>query len=161
MELVLDYFLRYGILVIFIIVFLEYMNFPGLASGPILGGIGVLSSKGILSFLVAILICIISGVLASTVLYYIGYFGGNKLMNKLIKKFPKLKIGFEKVNCFNDKGYKRIICRFLPAVRTLAPMVEGTTRLRFRSFFISSVLGISVYNIIMLLSGYLFGEILF
>lgn len=161
MELVLDYFLRYGVLVIFILVFLEYMNFPGLAAGPILGGIGILSAKGILSFLGAILICLISGVLASIILYYIGYFGGNKLIEKLVVKFPKLEKGFIKINTFSDKGYRRVLCRFLPVVRTLAPIAEGSARVKFTSFLISSILGIGIYNIIMLLGGYIFGGVLF
>ena len=42
---VLDYFSTYGLIFLFIIVFLEYMNLPGLPAGIIMPAAGILIAE--------------------------------------------------------------------------------------------------------------------
>ena len=64
-NLVVEYMLKYGIIFLFFIVYLEYLNLPGLLGGVILPAIGVLIANNKYSFFGVFIISILAGVLGS------------------------------------------------------------------------------------------------
>ncbi|MTP85329.1 DedA family protein, partial [Turicibacter sanguinis] len=66
---VLDYFSTYGLYFLFIIVFLEYMNLPGLPAGIIMPAAGILIASSDMNFMTALIVSIMAGLLGSYVLY--------------------------------------------------------------------------------------------
>ena len=51
----LDYLSQYGIVFIFIIIFLEYLNLPGLPAGIIMPVAGLWVSRGNMNFLIVVI----------------------------------------------------------------------------------------------------------
>ncbi len=91
-DAVLNYFATYGLTLLFVIVFLEYLNLPGLQSrnnNALFAGI--LASRNNQSIVLVVFISVVAGVLGSIVLYLIGYYGGAILLDKLGLKFPKVQ----------------------------------------------------------------------
>ena len=61
-NLVVEYILKYGIIFLFFIVYLEYLNLPGLPGGVILPAIGVLIANNEYSFFGVFIISVLAGV---------------------------------------------------------------------------------------------------
>ena len=82
-QIVLNYFSEYGLVFLFLIVFLEYMNLPGLPAGIIMPAAGILIAGNDMDFITALVISVIAGLFGSSVLYFIGYFLGKPILDKV------------------------------------------------------------------------------
>lgn len=155
-----NYFYQYGGIVIFVIVFLEYMNIPGMPSGIIMPLAGIWASKGGIGFLPALLLSIAAGICGSWVLYFIGRFGGSLVLKKYVQKFPKQKAFIDQaVDRIRSKGYLAIfIGKLIPTIRTLISIPAGVLQMDFARYTLFSALGIMVWNLAFVGAGYLFGE---
>ncbi|WP_341350003.1 DedA protein [Clostridium polynesiense] len=80
-----EYFTEYGPIIIFLIVFLEYLNLPGLPSGIIMPLAGIWAYSGIISLTSTIVISLIAGLAGSWGLYFIGKYGGDFIIKKVYK----------------------------------------------------------------------------
>ena len=159
MQVVIEYFAKFGLIFVFIIFFLEYLNFPGLGAAIIMPAIGIAVEKSGMNFLLVLGISIVAGELASYVLYGISYWFGKPILTKVYKKFPKSRKSIEKVHSYmenyGDKGV--LIIRLIPAVRTLIPFVAGMFRMNIVKFSIYSIIGITIWNAVLMYAGYAFG----
>ena len=70
----LQYIAKYGYIFLAIIVFLEYLNLPGLPAGIIMPAAGILIKSDGLSFIYTLIISVIAGFLGSFILYILGYY---------------------------------------------------------------------------------------
>ena len=52
---------------------------------------GLWISRGEMNFLFVLILSVIAGVIGSWALYFLGFYGGNFLLDKYINKFPKQK----------------------------------------------------------------------
>ena len=57
-QIVLNYFSEYGLVFLFLIVFLEYMNLPGLPAGIIMPAAGILIAGNDMDFITALVISV-------------------------------------------------------------------------------------------------------
>ncbi len=158
-----EYFAHYGAVFIFVIVFLEYMNMPGLGAAIVMPAVGIWCSQSGINLIFAILISACAGVVASWILYFIGAFFGEVFMNKYLPKHPKQKEFIEKkVEYIREKGHVGVfISRFVPAVRTLIPIPAGLVRLDFIRFTAFSFVAITIYNGALISAGYFMGDQVF
>ncbi|MGL4338556.1 MAG: DedA family protein [Turicibacter sp.] len=159
MQMVLEYFSMYGALFLFGIVFLEYMNLPGLPAGIIMPAAGILVAGADMKFSTALIISVIAGMMGSYVLYFLGYFLGNLLQDKYAFKYPKLQESLDKAIEFTDKhGNKGVfIARLLPVVRTIIALTAGMFKMKFWPFTLYSIFGITIWNFAFIYAGYAFG----
>ena len=67
-QIVLNYFSEYGLVFLFLIVFLEYMNLPGLPAGIIMPAAGILIAGNDMDFITALVISVIAGLFGRYVL---------------------------------------------------------------------------------------------
>lgn len=157
---VLEYLARYGLIFLFIIIFLEYLNFPGLGAAIIMPAIGVGALKFNINILLAIFISILAGVLASYILFYISYFFGKPLLTKVYNKFPKSRKAIDKTFYYVENyGYKGVlIARLIPVGRTLIPFIAGIFRMNILKFTLYSTIGITIWNTVLIYAGYAFGH---
>lgn len=155
-----NYFYQYGGIVIFVIVFLEYMNIPGLPSGIIMPLAGIWASKGGIRFGTALFLSTIAGICGSWVLYFIGRFGGSIVLKKYIQRFPKQKAFIDQaVDRIRSKGYLAVfIGKLIPAIRTIISIPAGVLQMDFIGYTLFSALGIIIWNLAFVGAGYLFGE---
>lgn len=159
----LNYFATYGLTLLFIIVFLEYLNLPGLPAGVIMPAAGILAAKNNISLPEIIFISLIAGILGSIVLYIIGYYGGAILLEKIAKKYPKTQNTIDKTGAIlRERGsFGLFLCRLIPVLRTIVSIIAGAVRVKFGKFLLYSTAGIFIWNLCFIFAGYFFGDILF
>lgn len=122
---------------------------------------GFLASVGILNLPVLALGCFVAAVLGDSV----GYWTGNRFGRKLFQKedswlfHKKYVVAAQQ---FYDKyGSKAIVlARFVPIVRTFAPIVAGIGAMSYRSFVIFNVLGGFIWTFGLTIMGYSLGKII-
>lgn len=160
MELIMQYFARYGGIAIFVIVLLEYLNLPGFPAGVIMPLAGLWAARGNIRFLPALAITVAAGLTGSMILYYLGYKGGELFLQKYLNKFPKQRPAIEKkLAWIRDKGSVGIfISKLVPMVRTLVSIPAGVSKMNLVQYTISSTLGIFVWNLFFVGAGYYLGD---
>lgn len=152
-----------GLLVITFIVFAENgLFFAFFLPGDYLVFLaGVFCGTGILDVPIAILlICMFTAaVLGSLVGYIFGKYFGDMFENRPDSFFFKKK-HIETTRSYFEKYGSRtlIISRFLPVVRTFAPILAGLVKMPFPAFLINNVAGGAIWIGALTGGGYLFGE---
>ena len=151
-----------GYLGIFGIIFSESglligLFFPG---DSLLFTAGFLASQGYLNILVLIILSFLGAVLGDS----FGYFFGKKLGPKVFQKedsFFFRKDHLVKAKNFYEKyGAKTIVlARFVPVVRTLAPVLAGVGEMRYATFFLYNILGGTLWAVGLPLLGFYLGNL--
>lgn len=158
-DTLLEYFSTYGQWILFLIVFLEYLNLPGLPAGIIMPAAGILISRSQMNFSSALFISVIAGLLGSIVLYCLGKYLGKPVVDKLQNKYPKMKKAVDKtytyVNKYGDKGV--FVARLIPVARTIISIVAGVFNIGLIRYLIYSTMGITIWNLAFIYAGYAFG----
>lgn len=150
----------FGVIGVIVIVFAESGLFFGffLPGDSLLFTAGLLSSQGILPFYFLIIGVFIAAVLGDNVGYWFGKKLGIKLFTKEDSFFFKKKYLSEAQHFYEKHGKKTIIlARFIPIVRTFAPIVAGIGNMNYRTFFIYNVIGGFVWSVGLTLLGYVLG----
>jgi membrane-associated protein len=151
-----------GLILVTIIVFAE----NGLFFGFFLPGDYLLFSAGLLcgtgNFPVHILLlwfCILSAsILGSYVGYLFGKYLGQRLLNaKDTWYFKREFIVKTRYYYIKYAGNTLIVGRFLPIVRTFAPILAGLIKMNVRKFMYYNVLGGTLWVSLMVLGGYFLG----
>ena len=159
-ETLLDWLGIYVYFGLFFIIFAE----TGLAVGFFLPGDSLLVVAGLFAAAgkLNLWIMLISLFIAAVVGDAVGYYSGKK-MGKAIFKRPKSRFfnpkHLEKANAFYEKhgGKTIIIARFVPIVRTFAPIVAGAADMRYKNFLVFNIFGGFLWVFSMLLTGYFLG----
>lgn len=159
-EVIMDYFVKYGGVAIFVIVLLEYLNLPGFPAGVIMPLAGVWAAKGNIHFIPAILITVAAGLTGSLILYWIGYTGGDFVLKKYLNKFPKQRPMIEKkLEWVRERGSMGIfLSKLIPMIRTLISIPAGVSKMNLVQYTVSSTLGIFVWNLFFVGAGYFLGD---
>lgn len=160
MEVIMEYFARYGGIGIFVIVLLEYLNLPGFPAGVIMPLAGIWAAKGQIHFVPALIITVAAGLTGSLILYWLGYKGGELFLQKYLNKFPKQRPMIEeKLSWVKEKGSVGIfISKLIPMIRTLISIPAGVAKMNLAKYTVSSTLGIFVWNLFFVGAGYFLGD---
>ncbi len=103
--------------------------------------------------------CFVFAVLGDSVGYYTGKRFGRKLFDKEDSKFFKKKHLVAAEEFFDRQGKTAIIlARFMPFIRTFAPIVAGIAAMRYQTFMQYNVVGGFVWAIGLTLLGYFMGR---
>jgi membrane-associated protein len=152
--------LTVGYVGLFAIVFAESGLFFGffLPGDSLLLTAGLLASRGLLDIAILLAILFPAAVLGDTVGYWFGAKVGPPLFKREESLFFKPK-NLMAAKAFYDKhGGKTItLARFMPFVRTFAPIVAGAVKMEYRRFLFFNLLGGVVWAIGMTLLGYYLG----
>ncbi|ACT95272.1 SNARE associated Golgi protein [Dyadobacter fermentans DSM 18053] len=152
-----------GLLVITFIVFAENgLFFAFFLPGDYLVFLaGVFCGTGILDVPILILLTsmLTAAILGSLVGYIFGKYFGDMFENRPDSFFFKKKHIETTRNYFEKYGSRTlIISRFLPIVRTFAPILAGLVKMPFTSFLVNNVVGGMIWIFTLTGGGYLFGE---
>ena len=150
-----------GLLGIFAIVFAE----SGLLIGFFLPGdsllftAGFLASQGIFDIKALTLICFVAAVTGDSVGYTIGHKLGRKLFRKKESLFfhPDHLIRAEK---FYEKYGKKtiVLARFLPVIRTFAPIIAGIGNMEYKTFLTYNIIGGFLWAVLIPITGFFLGK---
>lgn len=103
--------------------------------------------------------CFVFAVLGDSLGYYTGKRFGRKLFDKPDSKFFKKKHLIAAEEFFERQGKVAIIiARFMPFVRTFAPIVAGIAAMRYKTFMKYNVVGGFVWGIGLTVLGYFLGK---
>jgi len=152
-----------GLLGVWAIVFTE----SGLLFGFFLPGdsllftAGFLASQGFFNVWVLAIGCFVMAVTGDSVGYFIGHKYGRRLFNKEDSLFFH-KDHLIKANEFYKKhgGKTIILARFMPFIRTFAPIVAGIADMHYSTFLAYNVVGGFFWAIGVTLTGFFLGSII-
>lgn len=150
-----------GLLGVFGIVFAE----SGLLIGFFLPGDSLLFTAGFLASQGFINIWLLSlgSFIAAVVGDSVGYAFGHKIGKRLFQRENSLlfhKDNLLKAEAFYEKhgGKTIILARFMPIIRTFAPIVAGMGNMRYHSFLSYNIIGGFLWAIGLNLGGYILGN---
>ena len=152
-----------GVLGIILIVFAETGLFFGffLPGDSLLFTAGIFASQGYLSIEILLIGCIIAAILGDSVGYWSGKKYGRKLFDRDEGFFFKRKRLYD-AEIFYEKHGKStiIIARFVPVIRTFAPIVAGIGNMKYSSFISYNIFGGIFWVSGLLLLGYFLGGLI-
>ncbi|MFI9063105.1 DedA family protein [Streptomyces sp. NPDC053429] len=160
-----DYLIsHFGLVGILVIVFAESGLFAFLPGDSLLFTAGLFTASGDISeplWLVCTLI-VAAAILGDQVGYLIGKFFGPKLFSRPNSRLFKRE-NLDAAHDFMDKhGPKAIVlARFVPIIRTFAPMVAGAGAMKYRTFLAFNIIGGTVWGAGVTLLGYNLGQFAF
>ena len=152
-----------GHLAIWAIIFAESGLLIGffLPGGSLLFAAGFLASQGFLNIYALIVGCFICAVLGDNVGYATGKRFGYKLFSKEDSLFFHKKNIVKAQKFYDQHGKKTIVlARFLPVVRTFAPIVAGIAKMNYATFFKYNLIGGLVWTTGLSLLGFVLGNII-
>jgi membrane-associated protein len=122
---------------------------------------GVLASDGNLNILVILIGVFLAAVIGDQVGYTIGKRAGPALFKREDSRFFKQRYVERTKEFFEQHGPKTIVlARFVPVVRTFAPVLAGVGEMSRRTFTTYNVIGGFIWAIGVTLAGYLLGSVI-
>lgn len=161
-----DFLIRtFGFIGILVIVFVESGLLVGffLPGDSLLFTAGLLSAAGTLPSIWLLLVLIpIAAIAGDQVGYLIGRKAGPAVFNRPESRFFRQEYVEKSHDFFERYGARTIvIARFVPIVRTFAPVMAGASRMNYRSFVTFNVIGGTLWGIGVTTLGYFLGQIEF
>jgi len=153
----------FGYIGLFAIIFAESGLLIGffLPGDSVLFTAGFLASQGILDIKILVPFLFIAAVTGDSVGYLFGSKVGKKLFQKEDSIFFHKKHLLQAQKFYEKHGGKTItIARFLPVVRTFAPIVAGMGEMPYSKFFFYNLLGGFLWAVCLPLAGYFLGNLI-
>ncbi|HMF82578.1 MAG TPA: VTT domain-containing protein [Acidimicrobiia bacterium] len=157
----LESFGPWATIALFLIIFAE----TGLLIGFFLPGdsllftAGILASQGNLNIAVIAIGCFLAAVIGDQVGYTIGRRAGPALFRRPDSRVFKQKYVDRTKEFFEKHGPKTILlARFVPIVRTFAPVLAGVGEMSRRTFSTYNVVGGFIWAVGVTVAGYVLGE---
>ncbi|MDQ3472321.1 MAG: VTT domain-containing protein [Acidobacteriota bacterium] len=166
-KIIIDTLLAKGGLFVYVGLFFIVFAETGLALGFFLPGDSLLVVAGLVAATGKLNVALLIGLLfvAAVVGDAVGYYTGARLGPRLFKKKKSLLFRpshLQKAHSFYEKygGKTIVIARFVPIVRTFAPIVAGAAEMPYRRFVLFNVAGGFLWVTTMVLGGYFLGSVL-
>lgn len=152
-----------GIIGVILIVFAETGLFFGFffPGDSLLFTAGIFASQGYLDIWVLLVGCVIAAILGDSVGYWSGKKYGRELFDRDKGFFFKKKRLYDAEIFYEKHGKSTIvIARFVPIIRTFAPIVAGIGKMHYKTFLSYNIFGGITWVLLLLLSGYFFGGLI-
>jgi membrane-associated protein len=121
---------------------------------------GLFAAQGKLNLPVILVGCFVAAVAGDQVGYAFGNRVGPALFRRPDSRFFKQEYVEKAQGYFDKYGSKTIVlARFVPVVRTFAPIVAGVGSMRYRTFLTFNLIGGFLWAVGITLLGYFLGEI--
>lgn len=157
-----------GLYVVMLIVFAETGLFIGFflpgdflifLAGTLMNNYGQPYESDIMNWLYWSTLIFVCAVVGNLVGYAFGYKSGNYLFNMKDKWYLKKKHLYQAKEFYEKNGgFAIVIARFLPIIRTFAPIVAGVVKMNFRKFVIYNLLGGALWIYGLTIAGFYLGE---
>lgn len=139
-----DIIIHFGYFAFFVTIFAESGFLLGffLPGDSLLFAAGILASQGLLNIYVLIIGAIVCAIAGDSFGYYLGTKAGETLFNKPNSRFFKQEYVERTEAFFQRHGTKTIIlARFVPIVRTFAPIMAGVGSMKYSTFLGYNIIG--------------------
>jgi membrane-associated protein len=158
-----DLLVTFGTIGLFLIVFAESGLFFGffLPGDSLLFTAGLFAAQGTLNLPLILVGCFLAAVAGDQVGYVFGQRVGPALFRRPDSRFFKQEYVERAQEFFEKHGQKTIVlARFIPIVRTFAPILAGVGRMRYRTFVTYNVIGGLLWAVGVTLLGYWLGNLI-
>lgn len=146
---------KFGYFGIFLLIMIENL-FPPIPSEIILTFSGFVAEEAKLSLVLIIISSTLGSVVGALILYYLGYFLNDKIIN--ILKLNKNNTN-KTMTEFNKSGKKSVFFgRLAPIVRSLISIPAGIAKMNIMEFTILTTLGSLIWNTALIILGNMIGE---
>jgi len=144
---------------ILIMMALESMIFP-LPSELVMPFAGFLAIQGTFKFWMVVLFSSLGSIIGSLISYFLGYYGGNRLVKRWGKYFLLDEEDLLKTEqWFQKRGELTIfISRFIPVVRHLISIPAGIGKMNLEKFCFYTLAGATLWNTFLAYIGLKLGE---
>ena len=152
-----------GYLGVFAIIFAESGLFIGffLPGDSLLFTAGFLASQGVFSLPLLLVGCFLAAVIGDSVGYTFGRRVGPRLFQREDSVLFHKKNVYKAQEFYEKHGAKTIvIARFIPVVRSFAPIVAGIGNMRYGHFLTYNIVGGLLWAVGVLLAGYFLGSVI-
>jgi len=152
-----------GLVGIIAIIFAETGLFFGffLPGDSLLFMAGIFASQGFFSITVLLIGCTIAAILGDSVGYWTGKKYGRALFERDSGFFFKKQRLYDAEAFYKKHGKSTIIiARFVPIIRTFAPIVAGIGKMEYSTFVFYNIFGGVFWVTTLLLSGYFLGGLI-
>ncbi|MEK7095138.1 MAG: VTT domain-containing protein [Patescibacteria group bacterium] len=152
----------FGLVGVIVIIFLESGVFFGFffPGDSLLFTAGFLASQGLLPIEALLIGVFVAAVAGDSVGYWFGKKTGPRLFTKDNSFFFKKKYALQAALFYEKHGKKTLIlARFMPIVRTFAPIVAGVGNMHYRTFLSYNVIGAFIWSVGLTLAGYFLGKV--
>lgn len=149
-----------GLIGIIFIIFAETGLFFGFffPGDSLLFTAGILASQGIFNIYYLVIFCIIAAIIGDSVGYWSGKKYGRKLFERDAGFFFKKQRIYDAEKFYEKYGkYTIIVARFVPIIRTFAPIVAGIGNMKYSTFISYNISGGILWVSLVTLIGYIFG----
>lgn len=148
--------------ILFAVIFIEtgFVVMPFLPGDSLLFAAGTFAAVGALKIGWLIALLATAAIIGDTVNYWVGHFLGPKVFHKENSRIFK-KEYLDRTHAFFEKygGKTIIIARFVPIVRSFAPLIAGIGRMSYGKFIAYNVVGGIGWVVLLTGAGYFFGNI--
>lgn len=152
-----------GLIGIFAIIFAESGLLIGffLPGDSLLFSAGLLVAAGYLNLWLLIIGSIIAAILGDSVGFWFGRNVGHKIFNKDDSLFFNKKY-IERTKAFYERHGRKtvVLARFIPIVRTIAPILAGVGKMEYSVFLRWNIVGGFLWPIMIISAGYFLGHII-
>ncbi len=152
-----------GLIGVFFVIFAGSGLFFGffLPGDSLLFTAGLIASQGTINIYALLALSFLCAILGDAVGFWFGKKVGPALF-KREKSFFFRPEHLEKTKIFYEKYGKKtiILARFLPIIRTFAPILAGIGQMQYRTFFTYNVIGGLLWTQGMVLLGYILGNLI-
>ena len=138
--------------------------FPPIPSEVVLPLAGFLTGQGRMWFPGAVLAATIGSLLGALVLYYAGYYFGERRVRALVRRFGKWAMiseaDIDKADVWFDRHDREavLIGRLFPVVRSLISIPAGIRHMRMGKFLLYTAIGSAVWNSVLIGIGWILGD---
>jgi len=154
--------LSFGYVGLFALIFAESGLLFGffLPGDSVLFSVGLLASQGKFDIYTLVPLIVIAAILGDSVGYWFGAKVGPKLFEKDDSRLFKKKYLEDTQKYYEKYGPMTIIiARFLPAVRTFAPILAGVAKMNYSTFLRYNIIGGIIWGAGVTLLGYFLGNV--
>lgn len=119
------------------------------------------TSQTYLNILILIAIVFVGAVTGDSVGFTFGFRVGRKLFRRENSRFFNKENLIKAQNFYERHGTKTIVlARFIPIIRTFAPIVAGIGKMNYRTFIVFNVIGGALWAAAVPLAGYYLGKVI-
>lgn len=161
MPVALDFFLKYGYLILFLWVLVEQLGVP-LPSVPLLLAAGTLTSTHQMSLPLVLLAVLLGSLVSDSAWYWLGRKYGGAVVKLLCRLSMESNTCVRRTeNFFAKRGAGAlVVSKFIPGLGTVAPPIAGQIGMKYRSFVAFDAAGVLLWAVTFIIGGRFFGDVL-
>lgn len=122
---------------------------------------GLLAAGGVLSYVPLTVVVVVAAILGDSIGYWFGANVGDNLFRRKDSRFFKQSYLVRTQRFYAEYGPRAVVlARFVPIVRTIAPILAGVGTMQYRTFIVYNALGGLLWGVGVVSAGYFLGSII-